>query len=169
MKNKSIFSKKQFSLLVLGLSCLFIAKGQTVKIYDINEDFTNVVSPWSFTAANQFSAAIADAGGNYGNALQLQFSAATGSRTTTTGLNVTIPATGKICMDFDWQLGAPNNSGQTGIFFRFKDASGKTAIAFSTTGATGNVLHLVNLDNAVTTDPTASSTLITPTGGTFAR
>jgi hypothetical protein len=169
MKNEFIFSTKHFFVLLFCLSCLSVAKGQVVKTYDINENFTNATSPWTFTAANQFTASIANAGGNYGNALQLQFTAATASRTTTASLNTTIPDDGKICLDFDWHLGIPNNSGQTGIFIRFKDSSGKTSIAFSTAGTTGNVLHLVNLDNTVTTDPTASSTLITPAGGTFAR
>jgi rhamnogalacturonan endolyase len=167
--------KRKSTLSLLFMCCLFGLNGQTsTRVYDISENFEKATSPWSFSSANQFSASITNAGSSYGNVLQLNFDAASGSRTTATTLtpSVTIPDNGKVYLDFDLQLGVPTNKNTSGIFFRFKDSSGNISIAFSmesTQGASGNALHLVNLDNTVTTDATAASTRIAPTGGSFSR
>ncbi|MDL2241383.1 hypothetical protein LJB91_00550 [Bacteroidales bacterium OttesenSCG-928-L03] len=172
---------KRINFLVLMVCCLFLGtnyvKAQdTAPIYFVNEDFESSTEvPWTFGGNNveSYTRSIVAQGSSYGNVLSLSLSGQSGSRTINTPFsNVSVPADGILYLEFDWNLGTPTNAGTNGIFFRFKDPSGNTSIAFSTAsngGQAGNALHLVNLDNTVTTDATAATTLLTPTGGNFVR
>ncbi|MDR1120475.1 MAG: hypothetical protein LBM08_06115, partial [Dysgonamonadaceae bacterium] len=162
--------------IVLLSLCNAVAEAQIVyKAYEINEDFESLTvgDTWGFE--NQIQPAVSDApiAPHTGNVLQWSFINQSGSRTGYKDFTaIAIPEDGILKLDFDWHLGVPTNKNTSGVFFRFKDAAGNISIAFSTAsnnGGSGNALHYVNLDNGVTNDATAASTLIAPTGGNFAR
>ncbi|GAB6011495.1 beta strand repeat-containing protein [Viscerimonas tarda] len=166
--------KKLFTLLLLAVGVVSVSAADLVRVYDINEDFEDALAPWGITGQFQAQTTIETTGGTSGNGLQT-YGNGSGARTGSKDLGtLTLSTEGTLSLDFDWWLGTPASNAGSGGYFRFQDANDNLILGLSVNsqqGATGNALHLLNLDNTVNidTDPGNAAIRVAPTGGSFVR